>query len=190
MRGILAAGALLLALSNIATANQNDDVLKCRIESDSLKRLTCYDAIQTTENNDNKLTSEPGAASTANIVTTDITLRRQGKDYKKQVYNSRIEAIPTFKNNTKKTLVAVELTMSITDAFGEKIVDGKDKLDIKIAPGKSQQSKMFFYWEDNPFIPNEPYDKLSGPVDTGVAKAEMKVIKAVFSDGTVEEYEK
>ncbi|MGW6778321.1 hypothetical protein ACWF50_09745 [Brucella pseudogrignonensis] len=176
------------AFSTLAIANQNDDILKCRDESDSLKRLTCYDALST--GSGNSTTVVKPAASPANIITTEIALRHQGKDFDRGVFNPRIEAVPTFKNNTKKTLVAVELAIVISDAFGEKIIDGKDKLDIKIAPGKSQTSNVFFYWEDNQFINNQPYDKLFGPVDTGVAKAEMKVLKAVFSDGSVEDYTK
>ena len=50
------------------------------------------------------------------------------------------------------------------------------------------ESESFYYWDDNPFIPNEPYDRLNGAVNTGVAKAEMVVSKAVFSDGTSENY--
>ncbi len=119
---------------------------------------------------------------------TKVVLRTQGKDLDKRVYSPRVEAIPTFKNVSKKTVVAIEHTLIIADAFGEKVIDGTSKLDIKIPPGKTVQSETFYYWEDNQFISSEPYDRLYGPVGTGVAKATIAVTKAVFSDGSVETY--
>ena len=84
--------------------------------------------------------------------------------------------------------MAIAHTMTITDAFGEKVVDGEGKLDIKIPPGKSVESDTFYMWEDNPFISGEPYDKLQGPVSTGTAKATMLVTKTIYSDGSSESF--
>lgn len=36
----------------------------------------------------------------------------------------------------------------LTDVFGEKVVDGLSKLDIKIAPGKTAESDSYYLWED------------------------------------------
>ena len=96
--------------------------------------------------------------------------------------------IPTFKNTSKKTVVAIAHTLSVTDAFGDKIVDGESKLDIKIPPGKTVESDTFYMWEDNQFMQGEPYDKLSGPVSTGTAKAKLEVTKVIYSDGTSESF--
>ncbi|WP_261336964.1 hypothetical protein [Rhizobium leguminosarum] len=41
-------------------------------------------------------------------------------------------------------------------------------------------------WEDNQFIQGEPYDKLTGPVSTGTAKAALIVTKVIYFDGTSE----
>ncbi|MGO7535935.1 hypothetical protein ELH26_36890 [Rhizobium leguminosarum] len=90
----------------------------------------------------------------------------QNKDYQRQVFNSRVELVPTFKNTSKKTVVAIAHTLTVTDAFGDKIVDGESKLDLKIPPGKTVESESFYLWEDNQFIQVEPYDKLTGPVST------------------------
>jgi hypothetical protein len=177
---------MVLLSAGIASADLQHNLLACKAETDSLKRLTCFDAINVGGVPDSETSAVSGTKSP--IVMTKANLRLQGKNFQKQVFNDRVEVVPTFHNGTKKTVVAIEHTLAITDAFGDKVINGSSKLDIKIPPGKTVESESFYYWDDNPFIPNEPYDRLNGAVNTGVAKAEMVVSKAVFSDGTSENY--
>ncbi|PDT47431.1 hypothetical protein CO661_11850 [Sinorhizobium fredii] len=170
-----------------AAADLATDLQRCRAETDSLKRLTCFDSIRP-EGAATAAHIAPRPQSASPVTITDVELRTQGKDLKSSVYNPRVEAILTFRNDSKKTVVAVEHTLIIADAFGEKVIDGSSKLDIKIPPGKTVRSETFYYWQDNPFMSGEPYDRLYGPVGTGVAKATIAVTKAVFSDGSVETY--
>lgn len=180
----LIAITLLLASAVDASSDPMAEIRSCKIEADAQKRLACFDAIEVEIPNEDNLAKKAAAISLAKVV-----LRLQEEDPRKRIYNSRVELIPTFKNDTKKTVVAIEHTISITDAFGDKIVDGRSKLDIKIPPGKTVESEMIYWWDNNPFIQNEPFDKLQGPVGTGVAKASLIVTKAVFSDGSTESYE-
>lgn len=178
-----------------ASATQADilaDLRSCKAESDSLKRLTCFDAIAVS-GLEETATARPAAGVAGNSAKATVELvnakmRVQGKSYQNQIFNDRVELVPSFKNTSKKTVVAVAHTVSITDAFGDKIVDGESKLDIKIPPGKTVVSETFYTWEDNPFIKGEPYDKLIGPVSTGTAKATLNVTKVIYFDGTSESF--
>ena len=177
----------ILAAAVAAKADLAADVQACKAETDSLRRLSCFDAIKI-EMAVKAAQPTGRSAGLGSVVMTDVSLRIQDKDPSSQVYNDRIEIQPTFKNNTQKTVVALEHTLVVTNAFGEPVVDGKSKLDIKIAPGQTVVSDNFYFFDDNPFIHDEVFDKLSGPIRTGVAKARMTVTKAVFSDGTIEVY--
>lgn len=179
--------ALFAAVSapSIVHADPVSDLVRCKAEPDSLKRLNCYDAIAVQETQNPSPVLTPASAP---ISMTDVQLRIQMKDVSSRIYHNRLEVVPTFKNMSDKTVVAIEHTLKMTDAFGEAVVDSTSKLDIKIPPKKTVQSETFYFFEDNPFIYDEAYDKLSGSVSNGSAKATMTVVKAVFSDGTTASY--
>lgn len=180
--------AVFAALAGTASADFASDFATCKAETDSLRRLTCYDALPFVDASSKSPGESTAKSRTSQIELTKATLRIQEKDFEKQVFTRRVELVPSFKNGSKKTVVAVEHSLQISDAFGKLIVDGSSQLDIKIAPGKTVQSDNFYLWDDNPFIADEVFDKLQGPVSTGVAKATLRVTKAVFSDGTLESY--
>lgn len=161
------------------------EVSKCRGVADSLARLTCYDRLKI---GTPAVASQPVPGASSPVTMTSYDLRLQPKDYRKEVFNERVELVPTLHNATKKTVIGVVLALTITDAFGDTIVDGSSKLDIRIPPGQTVESETFYFWDDNPFINNEVYDKLSGPVGTGAAKASAKVTRAVYSDGSSESF--
>lgn len=180
---------LISAAAFPSFADLASEFAACKAETDSLKRLTCFDAISSAGGASAAISGGSKAKlDSSPIELTKATLRVQEKDFQRQVFNRRVELHPTFKNGSKKTLVAVEHTLQIHDAFGALIVNITSQLDIKIGPGKTAESDTFYLWEDNPFISDEPFDKLQGPVSTGVAKATLQVTKAVFSDGSVESY--
>lgn len=183
---------MLCLTAGTTQADTLADLRACKAESDSLKRLTCFDAIDVSGSEGTAAApSVSGVVSTSAKATVELVnakLRVQRKNYQSQIFNDRIELIPSFKNSSKKTVVAIAHTVSITDAFGDKIIDGDSKLDIKIPPGKTIVSETFYTWEDNPFIQGEPYDKLSGPVSTGTAKAVLNVTEVIYSDGTSESF--
>lgn len=180
--------AAAISIAGSAWAGLAEDVTACKSEVDSLKRLSCFDAIRVEPTAGVVKIDAPDTKAASPITLVKAKLSLQERDIRKQIYSRQIELVPTFKNDTKKTVVALEHTMTITDAFGDKIVDGRSRLDIKIPPGKTVESDLFYSWEDNQFINNEPFDKLLGPVSTGVAKSTLVVTRAVFSDGTNEAY--
>lgn len=181
---LIAAAVWGACAGSAANAATDAEIAKCRNVRDSLARLTCYDNITL----ENKVAAPVPAGNSSPVVLESAEMRIQQKDYKKSVYGPRVELVPTFKNNSSKTVVALNHTLTIRDAFGDVIVENSDKLDIRIAPGKSVRSEMYYFWDDNPYIQGEPFDRLSGPVTTGTAKASSVVTSVVYADGTIERY--
>jgi hypothetical protein len=172
--GILLIGATPVAAAGVDAGSQLD---ACRQEQDTTKRLACYDAI-------GKQDQAESEKNTGDVTFVSAKLRVQEQDYDKEVFNSRVELHPTFRNGSKKTVIGIEHHFEITDAFGDVIVQGTDKLNVRIAAGKTASSGQFYFWQDNPFINNEAYDKLIGPVTNGTAKVTDTISKVIFADGS------
>ncbi|ASR06682.1 hypothetical protein CHY08_05880 [Rhizobium leguminosarum bv. viciae] len=187
MKLVIALAASFLSAGS-AFADTGSDMSACRAETDSLKRLTCYDAITLAVPGTVPAPMATSEVKPSSVAFVSAVLRIQSKDFSKQVFNSRVELRPSFKNDTKKTIVAIAHSLVVTDAFGDKVIDSTDKLDVRIPPGKTVQSEMFYFWEDNPFIQNEPFDLLAGAVSNGTAKAKLTVTKVIYSDGSTESY--
>ena len=62
----------------------------------------------------------------------------------------------------------------------------QDNLDIRIPPYTTVQSDIFYFWDDNPFIGREAYDRLQGPVTSVAYKVGDVEQKVIFGDGTSE----
>lgn len=175
--------ALLGASAVAALAEPNTGMESCKDELDNQKRLACFDALSTV-----RADASTNVQAKATITPDKVVLRIQRPDARKRIYNPRVELLPSFTNSSKKTAVALETAIQITDAFGDKIIDVVSKIDVKIPPGKTVESEQIYWWEDNQFIQGQPFDRLQGPVSTGAAKAIVTVTKAVFSDGSVESF--
>ena len=113
-----------------------------------------------------------------------------GKNYKRSTlpYYDHIRAAFQFKNNTKKTVVGIVFKCKFMDSFNEVLYESEFKDQNKIKPGKSNSLDTFWYWKDNQFDSDEIYDKLFGAVSGGTIKAEVKIKKVAFSDGSLEEF--
>ncbi|WP_210180157.1 hypothetical protein [Martelella sp. AD-3] len=178
---------VIALLAGAARADLANDISACRAETDTLKRLVCYDAITV-----KTAPVDPAPKQTAGqspVTASKIELRYQPKDTDNWVFNSRVEAYPSFVNNSDKTVVAIGLKLTIKDAFGENVVNARGTLDMIIPPGETVESPSYYSWDDNPFSGDDPFDDLVGPVKTGVAKASIVVTDVVYDDGTIESYQ-
>lgn len=132
------------------------DIRSCKVENDLLKQLTCFDAI-VVSGSENVAPGLAASGTTSGVTKATVELitakiRVQRKNFERRIFSDRVELLPSFKNTSKKTVVAIAHTLSVTDAFGDKIVDGDSKLDIKIPPGKTVESETFYMWENNEFF--------------------------------------
>jgi hypothetical protein len=174
--------------SNVAMADDNSDLAKCRQVGDSLVRLTCYDKIPISADKTNVPNSTTITSASSAVFMTNGDLSIQEKNYELNVFNPRVELRLRFKNTTKKPVVALGINILITDAFGDVVVNEGGKLDIKIPVGDEVDSPSFYFWDDNQFIAKDPYSLIVGAVEAGTAVANVKVLRAIYEDGSSEEF--
>jgi hypothetical protein len=107
-------------------------------------------------------------------------------------YGSHVRAHFQFRNNSNKTLTGLIYKVEFLDSFGDvlyKITSVKHQL--KISPEEVNPiDAWYWYWEDNQYINDEPYDKLHAAASAGTIKVRVTIQKAAFNDGTVVEFDK
>ena len=97
-----------------------------------------------------------------------------------------IRFMPIFKNNYNKSIKAVKFDSTFLDPFGDKIYTLKEgKSEVSISPGKTSKTTLFYFWEDNQFINDQPYDKLLSSVTNSNGSIDTSIIAIVFEDGEV-----
>jgi len=105
--------------------------------------------------------------------------------YGLEVSQPHIRAYFQFQNNAKKTLTGLVYETTFMDSFGDVLYKTTMKSQLKIAPGQQNKMDTYWYWEDNPFIDGEVYDKLQSAVGAGTIKVKVRIKKAVFEDGSI-----
>lgn len=138
----------------------------------------------------NQASAQPAAptaakqSSSAPVMFISGKLSRVFKNYENEDFSDRIRLHLTFRNTQPKTVVGISHTFTISNAFGEVLKTGKDNLDIRIGPNQTLESPMFYYWDDNPFIDDEVYDTLVGPLNNETYKINDVINRVIYSDGT------
>lgn len=93
-----------------------------------------------------------------------------------------IRFIPKLKNKSDTAIVGVRFTASFRSAFGDEIFKFNGDMNERIAPGASSTAKVFYVFEDNPFISDEVYDKLI-PMVHGDTGSVVVTVSAIAMDG-------
>ncbi len=88
-----------------------------------------------------------------------------------------------FKNNSDAPVAGIEFAYAFKDPFGETLYSDRDKLRIKIAPKAVSAKGHFYYWEDIALV-RDAYDKMAAAFRDGAARAEVRIKRVVFADGT------
>lgn len=95
-------------------------------------------------------------------------------------YNARIDY--SVKNNSSKTLQAVQIEYAIFDDFQEIIVNEKiNSTKLNLSPGQSAS----FYYKTDVYADSSTGRRIQD-VSTTNLKADIKILKAVYTDGTME----
>jgi hypothetical protein len=96
-----------------------------------------------------------------------------------------VRFMPIFSNLTGKTIVGFKFHSEFKSAFGEEVFAFDGESSERIAPKSSSTASAFYFFEDNQFISNEPYDKLKIFESAGTGSISTKVTAVVFDGGEV-----
>lgn len=96
-----------------------------------------------------------------------------------------IQFMPRFKNISEKTIVATKFVSVFENSFGDEVFSIKGETDEKVAPGQTSSAMIYYVFENNPFISDEPYDKLLSMVVNKAGTVRTTFTDIAFSDGTV-----
>lgn len=88
-----------------------------------------------------------------------------------------------FKNRSDAPVAGIEFAYAFKDPFGETLYSDSDKLQIRIAPKSVSAKEHFYYWEDIALV-RDAYDKMAAAFRDGGARAEVRIKRVVFADGT------
>lgn len=93
--------------------------------------------------------------------------------------------MPIVLNEAGKTVVGFKFRTTFESAFGDEIFAFEGESGEKIEPGAMSTAAAFYYFEDNQFIGDQPYDKLKIFEGSGTGKISTSVTAVVFDDGEV-----
>jgi hypothetical protein len=75
--------------------------------------------------------------------------------------------------------------VTIKNAFGRVAFTNTFEDEVVVAADSAPRNERVWVFRDNPYIPNEPYDKLWQMAEDGTATITVSVKKVVFDDGLV-----
>lgn len=93
--------------------------------------------------------------------------------------------MPIVRNKTGKTIVGFKFRTEFRSAFDEVIFSFEGESSEKVPDGAASTAATFYYFEDNQFIGEEPYDKLKIFEAAGTGTTATKITAVVFDDGEV-----
>lgn len=90
-----------------------------------------------------------------------------------------------FFNSGRKKITGIKFDAQFIDAFGDVLhIDSLKSNDV-IGPNDLSTMDTHWYYEDNEFIANQPYDKLKSAASADTLQAKVNVTAIAFDDGTV-----
>jgi len=104
---------------------------------------------------------------------------------KKVDYSEAVTLTIKYENHTSKRVTGLVVSFVVKNGFGNVLHMATLQEDIAIEPGAKTDDESDWYWSDNPFIKGEPFDKMWQAAYNNTAKVEIKILKAVFEDGTI-----
>ncbi|MCK0150547.1 hypothetical protein MWU54_10965 [Marivita sp. S6314] len=93
--------------------------------------------------------------------------------------------MPIFKNNTGNTIVGFRFNTVFKSAFGDVVFEFAGESSERVPSGALSTANTFYFFDDNQFIPNQPYDKLKIFEGSSTGSITTEVTAVVFEDGTI-----
>ena len=93
--------------------------------------------------------------------------------------------MPLFKNLTSKTIVGFKFHAVFKSAFGDVVFAFDGESSERVQPDAMSTASTFYFFDDNKFMADEPYDRLQIFEATGTGTISATVTAVVFDDGEV-----
>lgn len=96
-----------------------------------------------------------------------------------------IRFMPYVRNMSLLEVVGFKFRARFMNAFKEVLFEFNGSSEESVRPNEVSMTRLFYKFEDNPFIKNEPYDKLLPLVLGSKANIDVTITSVAFADGTV-----
>lgn len=184
MKKLLCITVVFLLLSSICLAEEvitTKDGKKVLLKDDNTWEYLNDSNLQPTPPQPNPQ-SKPTVAKYAEeaIEVWNTTLSHTTVDY-----SDAVAFYIHYKNNTAKKVIGVSVYVAIYNPFGKVAFDKTFDDEVALEPLERLKNDTYWVFKNNPFIGDEPYDRLWQMAKNGTAKVQTKVLKVIFEDGTV-----
>lgn len=98
---------------------------------------------------------------------------------------ARVKVLMPYLNRTSARVTGIVVAITVKNPFGRDAYGGSAEDLVVIEPGDTRISDGAFVFVDNPFKPDEPYDRLWQLADADTARVSVTVKKVVFDNGVV-----
>ena len=116
----------------------------------------------------------------------DVTILKPFFEHFAGEYNQNsMRFMPILRNNTGNTIVGFKFQTEFRSAFDEVVFSFDGESSERVPDGAASTSAAFYYFEDNQFIGDEPYDILKIFETAGTGSTATKITAVVFDDGEV-----
>jgi len=96
-----------------------------------------------------------------------------------------VRFMPIFRNNEDQAVVGLRFTTEFRSAFGDELFTFSGESGERIPAGRRSTSSVFYFFEDNQFMSNEPYDILQVFLSSGTGTVTTHVTAVVLENGEV-----
>lgn len=103
-------------------------------------------------------------------------------------YRDAVTMSIQYKSKTSKRVIGIVTRITATNAFGKIVMSELFEDEVIVEPGEISSGSQYWHWQDNPFINNEPYDRMWQSVQNDTLRTKSQVIKVIFDDGSKVEY--
>lgn len=137
----------------------------------------------------NEMKSETGTDSmkpvNAKYADDAVTVWDKALELGEVNYSKSVKLYLHYWNHTAKRVVGISTYVKITNPFGKVVFENTYHDETALGPLEKQRSDSFYHFDENPFIPNRPYNFMWQMAQNGTGKIEARILKVVFDDGSV-----
>lgn len=94
----------------------------------------------------------------------------------------------TVRNLSEREILGIEFATRYMNVFGDTLHEGKIVLEGSIEPFATNPQTTYWYLENNPYISDQPYNRISSSASAGTLRISIAVTRIAFEDGEVKSF--